>query len=50
MLHLAGDESRVWHTHLEDFILVAQKLEGLGFIYNNGSVTVVEPIEEQKHV
>jgi hypothetical protein len=37
---LAGDESAIWHTLLKDFLIVARKLEKLGFIYSAGSVIV----------
>jgi len=47
---MAGTKSRVWHPLLEDFILVGQKLEQLGFTYYNGKVNIVELGEEQKHV
>ena len=48
--NLAGDESATRHTLFLEYILVAQKLEQLGFTYYKGKVTVSAPIEEQKHV
>ncbi len=42
LFELAGDEPTIWHTILEDFVLVAQKLEKLGFIYCNGEVIILE--------
>jgi hypothetical protein len=30
-------------------MLVAQKLEELGFTYHNGSVIIIDPSEEQKY-
>jgi hypothetical protein len=50
ILKLAGYESAVRHTILKDFLLVAQRLEQFGFTYYKGDVTVVTPIEGQKHV
>ncbi|HEY4963925.1 MAG TPA: hypothetical protein VIH90_04480, partial [Candidatus Saccharimonadales bacterium] len=47
---LAGYTSRVGNPFLSDFILLAEKLDQLGFTYYKGKVVVVEPIEEQKHV
>lgn len=44
---LAGDESLNWHPFLVDFILIAQKLEQIGFTYFKGTVTVIDPVEEQ---
>ena len=43
---LAGCESGGWHPLVEDFILVARKLEQLGFIYNKGNVIVMDQYEE----
>jgi hypothetical protein len=40
---MAGCESLAWHPLVEDFILVARKLEKLGFIYNRGKVVIIEP-------
>jgi hypothetical protein len=37
---LARDESAIWHTLLVDFLLVAEKLNELGFTYCNGKVVV----------
>ena len=37
---LAGYMSRVRHTILLDFILVAQRLEQLGFTYHKGKILV----------
>jgi hypothetical protein len=42
LFELAGDESAIWHTLFKDFILVAQKLEKLGFKYYNGKVVILE--------
>jgi hypothetical protein len=39
---MAGDESAIWHTIFSDFLLVAQKLEELGFIYSEREVLVVD--------
>ena len=39
---MAGNESLNWHPLIADFILVARKLEQLGFVYNKGSVIVVD--------
>jgi hypothetical protein len=47
---MAGYESATRHTIFLDYILIAQKLEQLGFTYYKGKVTIAEPIEEQKHV
>ena len=35
---------------LADYILVAQRLELLGFTYHRGKVAIVEPVEGQKYV
>lgn len=40
---MAGDESRVGDPILADFILVAQKLEQLGFTYTLGRVILTIP-------
>ena len=37
---LAGREPLSWHPLVEDFILVARKLEKLGFVYNKGNVII----------
>lgn len=47
---MAGYMVRGGNTLLSDFILVAQKLEQLGFTYHNGQVIVVDLGEEQEHV
>ncbi|HUD06813.1 MAG TPA: hypothetical protein VMR34_02905 [Candidatus Saccharimonadales bacterium] len=47
---MAGYTSAIWHHILTDFILVAQRLEELGFTYHKGKVIIIEPLEEQKHV
>lgn len=39
---MAGSESLSWHPLVEDFVLVGQKLEKLGFVYHRGSVIVTE--------
>lgn len=39
---MAGDESHNWHPLVSDFILVGQKLEKLGFVYNRGAVLILE--------
>lgn len=43
---MAGCESDGWHPLVEDFILVARKLEQLGFIYSQGNVIVMDQYEE----
>jgi hypothetical protein len=43
---MAGDESAIWHTLLRDFLIVANKLEELGFVYYRGNVVIVEPQEQ----
>lgn len=45
--NLAGRESDGWHPLVEDFMLVGQRLERLGFVYNNGDVLIVEGYEAQ---
>lgn len=40
---MAGGESDSWHPVVADFVLLAQKLEKLGFIYHRGSVIIAEP-------
>ena len=47
---LARDESLSWHPLLTDFILVGQKLEKLGFVYNKSSVIVLDPGEVHENV
>lgn len=42
LLSLAGSTSRVGNPLLMDFILIAQRLEKLGFIYSRGAVLVLE--------
>lgn len=42
---MAGDESDGWHPLVADFVLLARRLEELGFIYNKGSVIIVHPDE-----
>jgi hypothetical protein len=42
VLHLAGDGSLAWNTLFSDFIIVAEKLEQLGFSYCYGEV--IEPV------
>lgn len=44
---MAGDESDGWHPLVEDFLLVGNKLEQLGFRYFKGSVTIIDPAEMQ---
>ena len=39
---LAGDESLKWHPLVSDFILIARKLEKLGFVYHRSSVVIIE--------
>lgn len=39
--NLAGGESRAGNPLLADFILLAEKLEQLGFIYCNGKVVIL---------
>jgi len=45
LLGLAGSTSRVGNPLLTDFLMVGQKLEKLGFIYDRGNVIIVEPEE-----
>jgi hypothetical protein len=40
LTNLAGDESAAGNTLLSDFILFAQGLEKLGFIYSKGEVVI----------
>ncbi|HSW77290.1 MAG TPA: hypothetical protein VLG36_00650 [Candidatus Chromulinivoraceae bacterium] len=40
---MAGNESDRWHPSVEDFILVGQKLEKLGFVVSKGGVIIIEP-------
>jgi hypothetical protein len=47
---MAGYESATRNTIFLDYILVAQKLEQLGFTYYKGTVAVIERIEEQSDV
>jgi hypothetical protein len=48
---LAGDKSLSWHSLIEDFILVGQKLEKLGFTYCRGRVINIDPSwEDMKYV
>jgi hypothetical protein len=44
---MAGHTSRVGNPFLLDFILVAQRLEQLGFTYFKGKVIIVELVEGQ---
>ncbi len=46
---LAGSESDGWHPLVEDFILIARKLEKLGFIHSKGEVVIIDP-DEVSHV
>lgn len=39
---MAGCESSRGNTLLSDFILFAQKLEQLGFVYHRGRVVIIE--------
>ena len=39
---MAGYESATRHTMLKDFLLVALKLEELGFTYHNSKVVVID--------
>lgn len=39
---MAGDESDGWHPLVEDFVLLARKLERLGFVYHSDKVIVTE--------
>ena len=48
-LALAGDESYVWNTLLEDFLIVVRKLEALGFRYCNGGFVIYENLVEPAH-
>jgi hypothetical protein len=47
---MAGHRSCVGNPFLADFILVAKKLEDIGFTYFKGKVTIVEPVEGQRLV
>lgn len=40
---MAGRESLNWHPLVEDFVLVGQKLERLGFMYSKCGAIVIEP-------
>jgi hypothetical protein len=46
MYILAEDESVSWYPLVFDFILVGKKLELLDFIYNHGSVVIIESLED----
>ena len=46
-LLLAGHEPAARHTILKDFLLVAQKLEQLGFTYYDGKITIIDWLGEQ---
>jgi hypothetical protein len=39
-IYLAGDEPRGGNTLLTDFLIVARKLEELGFVYAQGKVII----------
>jgi trans-2-enoyl-CoA reductase len=39
---VAGETAAIWHQLLEDYTLVAEKLEQLGFTYYGDTVTVSE--------
>lgn len=43
---MAGQNPSVLNPLVADFILIGQKLERLGFIYNKGDVVIFEPIDE----
>jgi hypothetical protein len=42
-LCLAGRKSLSWHPLVSDFLIIAKKLEKLGFIYHRGGVLIIEP-------
>lgn len=42
---LAGSKLLGWHRLLPDFMLLARKLEKLGFIYHRGGVMIVPEVE-----
>ena len=48
LIILAGGESLNWHPLVEDFILVARKLEKLGFIDHRRSVMIIESLVEDR--
>jgi hypothetical protein len=50
MPHMTGQLVRAGNPILADFILVANKLEQLGFTYYKGKVIIVEPELEKNHV
>jgi hypothetical protein len=39
-----------WEPLFADFVLLAEKLEKLGFTYHNGKVSIFEQVEGKKHV
>jgi hypothetical protein len=41
--NLAGVVSVTGNPLLDDFLLLARKLEKLGFVYNNGQVIIIPP-------
>ena len=44
---MAGDESLSWRPLIQDFILLGQKLEQLGFTYYKGKVTIIGASERR---
>jgi len=49
-LCLAGDEPLNWHPLISDFVLLARKLEGLGFIHHRGGVIILGDAFTQKEI
>lgn len=45
LTNVAGRKSDGWHPLVEDFILVARKLEKQGFVYSKGEVLTIDPEE-----
>jgi len=39
---MAGGKSLNWHPSIDDFILVAKRLDKLGFVYHKDRVILVE--------
>jgi hypothetical protein len=42
---MAGSESGAGNPLIKDLIVFGQKLEKIGFIYNHGSVVIIEALE-----
>jgi hypothetical protein len=47
---LAGDESLNWHPLAADFLLLAAKLEKLGFTYSRRKVIVTSPLDMEAYM